>query len=105
MNTIHITRGASLAGAAALFYGAAVLGMAAAKADDITSHWTPDGRQAVYLSDVAGLVDQLPVCAVEDCSDQPGQTGMWLDRDTGDWYMEIGEAVTLLIDDDTAGVR
>ena len=32
-----------------------------------------------------------PVCAVEDCSDQPGQVGVWLDRDTGNWWLSLGE--------------
>jgi hypothetical protein len=98
---VSIARGSAAAGVAVFFTGAAVLGMQAARADDITSHWTPDGRQAVFLSDIDGLIDQLPVCAEEDCSDQPGQSGMWLDRDTGDWYLELGEAVTLLVYDDT----
>jgi len=56
----------------------------------------------VYLSDIDGLLDSLPVCVEEDCSDQVGQTGMWLDRDTGDWYLELGESSTFVVDDDTA---
>jgi hypothetical protein len=78
--------------------------MAAGHADsyDLDAHWTPDGRQAVYLSDIDGLIDSLPVCAEEDCSDQIGQTGMWLDKDTGDWYLELGSADrTYVVDDDT----
>lgn len=42
-----------------------------------------------------------PVCAEEDCSDQPGQVGLWEDKDTGNWYLELGEEVTFLINDDT----
>lgn len=41
------------------------------------------------------------VCAVEDCSDQGG-TGLWLDTDTGNWYLEIGDKTWLVVDD-TAG--
>lgn len=106
MINVHVARAATLGGVAAVMYGAAVLGMAAARADDsIASHWTPDGRLAVYLSDIDGWLDVLPVCVEEDCSDQLGQVGMWLDSDTGNWYLELGESVTLLVDDDTAGVR
>lgn len=105
MINVHVARAATLSGVAAVMYGAAVLGMAAARADDsIASHWTPDGRLAVYLSDIDGLVDVLPVCVEEDCSDQPGQVGMWLDS-TGNWYLELGESVTLLVDDDTTAAR
>lgn len=104
MNT-HVARGASLLGVAAVMCGAAALGTAAARADSVDAHWTPDGRTAVYLSDVAGVLDVLPVCAVEDCSDQPGQIGVWTDPDTGDAYIEFGESVTLLVDDDTAAAR
>lgn len=43
-----------------------------------------------------------PVCHVEDCSDQPGQVGMWLNTDTGDWYLSQGETSVRVIDD-TAG--
>ena len=45
---------------------------------------------------------QYPVCFEEDCSDQPGQVGMWEDTDTGNWYLELGESVTYLVVDDTA---
>lgn len=40
-----------------------------------------------------------PVCAVEDCSDQPGQVGLWLDSDTGDWWLSTGETSVLVVDD------
>lgn len=32
-----------------------------------------------------------PVCAVEDCSDQPGQVGVWFDPDTGNAWLSVGE--------------
>lgn len=57
----------------------------------------------INLTDVPD-VDSLPVCAQEDCSDQQGQIGMWLDTDTGDWYLERGEDYTRRIVDDTVTV-
>ena len=54
----------------------------------------------VNLSDVP-WIDSLPTCAVEDCSDQPGQVGLWTSRE-GNAYIEIGEGVTVLVIDDTA---
>jgi hypothetical protein len=42
-----------------------------------------------YTATVDGV--DYPICAVEDCSDQPGQVGLWLDKDTGNWYLELGE--------------
>ena len=57
----------------------------------------------VNLSDIADI-DTLPVCRVEDCSDQIGQVGLWLDKDTGNWYLERGETQTYLIIDDTTEV-
>ncbi|AEL17874.1 hypothetical protein TRIXIE_86 [Mycobacterium phage Trixie] len=32
----------------------------------------------------------FPVCAEEDCSDQPGQIGVWRDRDGTAW-LSLGE--------------
>ena len=32
-----------------------------------------------------------PLCAEEDCSDQPGQVGVWIDPDTGNHWLSIGE--------------
>ncbi|QXO13363.1 hypothetical protein SEA_TROOPER_86 [Mycobacterium phage Trooper] len=32
-----------------------------------------------------------PVCSEEDCSDQPGQIGIWIDPDTGNQWLSIGE--------------
>ncbi|AMS01075.1 hypothetical protein SEA_ARCHERNM_81 [Mycobacterium phage ArcherNM] len=33
----------------------------------------------------------FPVCAEEDCSDQPNQIGVWIDHDTGNQWLSIGE--------------
>lgn len=40
-----------------------------------------------------------PVCAEEDCSDQPGQVGLWEDKDTGNWWLSLGETSYLVVDD------
>ncbi|QFG11602.1 hypothetical protein PBI_BOGOSYJAY_89 [Mycobacterium phage BogosyJay] len=32
-----------------------------------------------------------PVCALEDCSDQPNQIGVWRDSDTGRDFLILGE--------------
>lgn len=42
---------------------------------------------------------EYPVCAEEDCSDQPGQVGLWLDEDTGNWWLSKGETSHLVADD------
>ena len=31
-----------------------------------------------------------PICVEEDCSDQPNQVGLWLDTDTGNWWLCLG---------------
>lgn len=54
----------------------------------------------IDLSDIPDA-GTLPVCMQEDCSDQVGQTGMWLDDDTGNWYLERGEDYTRLVVDQT----
>lgn len=58
--------------------------------------------QAVPTIDLTEIpdIDTLPVCAEEDCSDQPGQTGLWQSTE-GDWYLERGETKTWLIIDNT----
>ncbi len=33
-----------------------------------------------------------PICAVEDCSDQPEQIGVWRSKRTGREFLIIGEA-------------
>ena len=35
-----------------------------------------------------------PVCMVEDCSDQPGQIGVWTSKNDGRSYLIIGEDQT-----------
>ena len=52
------------------------------------------------LSTVDGT--DYPVCAFEDCSDQPGQVGLWEDKDTGNWWLSLGDESYLVIDDTTA---
>lgn len=44
-------------------------------------------------------INQLPVCELEDCSDQPGQVGLWTSNE-GIAYIEIGEDVTVRVVDD-----
>lgn len=56
--------------------------------------------QPIHLTDIQDP-DALPTCVQEDCSDQPGQIGMWLDKDTGDWYYSAGEGSSFRIVDDT----
>ena len=53
----------------------------------------------VNLTDVP-WIDSLPVCHVEDCSDQPGQVGVWTNRE-GNTYIELGEGITVLVIDNT----
>ncbi|AMW64343.1 hypothetical protein SEA_CHIPMUNK_87 [Mycobacterium phage ChipMunk] len=45
-----------------------------------------------------------PVCFEEDCSDQPGQIGLWEDKDTGNWWLSLGERSYLVIDDTTIDI-
>lgn len=54
--------------------GAAIAGAAIGQADTVT-------------------VDSVdyPVCSLEDCSDQPGQIGVWTDPDTGGRWLSLGE--------------
>jgi hypothetical protein len=54
---------------------------------------------AVTLSELNGRFDSLPVCTVEDCSDQPLQVGWWLDSDTGNWFVSLGDYSVLVVDD------
>lgn len=66
-----------------------------------TAHAAPavPAVPTVNLSDIP-WIDELPTCHEEDCSDQPGQIGVWTNR-AGNAYLEIGENVTVLIVDDT----
>lgn len=78
----------------------------AAVAAAITAMWLADTEASaaptVNLTELQ-TVDSVdyPVCSVEDCSDQPGQVGLWLDKDTGNWWLSLGET-SYLVADDTA---
>lgn len=72
-----------------------------------TRDWyvTPDGnayRDVVLVSEFPGI-DELPVCALEDCSDVPSalQPALWSDRDTGNAYLMWTDGPTFLVIDDT----
>lgn len=54
------------------------------------------GPATIDLADF-GNIAAIPTCVEEDCSDQPGQIGLWLDRDTGNWYFSTGETSALVI--------
>jgi hypothetical protein len=71
-----------------------------------TAQWEPMECPAgeIALSEIHN-VDMFPVCELEDCSDQPGQVGMWLDRDTGNWRLSLGESSLLVVDDSVAPMR
>ena len=68
----------------------------------VTALWMFGGTMAFGLAphahahpghDITVTVDGVdyPVCAVEDCSDQPGQVGVWNDPDTGRGWLSVGE--------------
>jgi len=57
------------------------------------------GASEVMLTQLTVDGVDYPVCAQEDCSDQPGQVGLWLDTDTGNWWLSRGETSVLVIDD------
>lgn len=59
-----------------------------------------DYPQILHMDDIQGY-DSLPVCTVEDCSDQVGQVGLWEDKDTGNWYYSAGECASYLVIDET----
>ena len=93
-----------LAAAIGVFVGLAVgmpLGAAISHADTDTPHLgsgAQPGPATIALSEF-GNIDAIPTCSVEDCSDQPGQIGLWLDRDTGNWWFSTGETSALVVDD------
>lgn len=83
----------------------------AAWAGQAIAHAEPQGMiDTITVTEIDSMMNglgldydyQLPVCVQEDCSDQVGQTGLWLDQDTGDWYLELGEDFTRKVIDDTA---
>ena len=61
------------------------------------AHADPEIVNTIDIADIPNI-DALPTCAEEDCSDQPGQIGLWLDRDTGNWWLSVGESSALIID-------
>lgn len=75
-------------------------------ADTVTLHsfWVDpaagEGYRDVVLVSESNL-DAYPQCIEEDCSDQPGQVGVWVSNE-GDSYLELGESATYLVIDDTA---
>ena len=108
MNRASLILTASVAAAeiaGVTLYGLASIAPAHAEPGTTTCYndaWTGP-KPCVELSQIEDI-DTLPVCRVEDCSDQIGQVGLWLDRDTGNWYLERGETQTYLIIDDTTEV-
>jgi hypothetical protein len=77
MNTIHIQRAVSALGITAALGASAWMGVAIGHADPSRTV-TVDGTD-------------YPVCAQEDCSDVPGQLGVWFDPDTGNAWLSLGE--------------
>ncbi|QHB37371.1 hypothetical protein I5G58_gp069 [Mycobacterium phage BirdsNest] len=78
-----------------------------AHADETETHigsGAAPGPATINLTDF-GNIDAIPTCVEEDCSDQPGQIGLWLDRDTGNWWFSTGESSALVIDNTGEGVR
>lgn len=70
-----------------------------AVADELNVQWCEGFTlPCVYRSDAPWIVT-LPACAAEDCSDQPGQVGVWTSRE-GIAYIEFGEGVTIQVVDD-----
>jgi hypothetical protein len=72
---------------------------ATAYADEGASPTFSEPVSTVILSELNGRFDSLPVCALEDCSDQPLQVGWWLDSDTGNWFVSLGDYSVLVVDD------
>lgn len=62
---------------------------------------SPQAR-AIPAPSVTMTVDGIdyPVCAEEDCSDQPGQIGVWYSKHDQRWLLELGEGQTYVVDSD-----
>jgi hypothetical protein len=58
----------------------------------VPAHAEPHG------SDVTVDDRDYPVCDEEDCSDQPGQVGVWYDPDTGEAWLSTGPDYSLHVD-------
>ncbi|QFG08664.1 hypothetical protein PBI_VANISOA_85 [Mycobacterium phage Vanisoa] len=69
--------------------GGAALG-AMALADPEASASPPSQTVTVDGSD-------FPVCEFEDCSDQPGQIGVWINAE-GQHWLSLGEDLSILIE-------
>jgi hypothetical protein len=50
----------------------------------------PHGTARPSVTTTVDGVD-YPVCVVEDCSDQPGQIGVWIDPTDGGRWLSVGE--------------
>lgn len=61
-----------------------------------------DSVDSVALSDIADI-NALPMCELEDCSDVATVTdsspGLWVDGDTGDWYLTFSDRSLVIVDD------
>lgn len=88
-----------------LLLGTLAVGMliAAALLADPNADAHPDGHDAgpavetsyTELLTVDGV--DYPVCRVEDCSDQPGQVGVWTSPDDGRRWLSLGEGSSVPI--------
>lgn len=73
---------------ASVVFGAGFAGMLAVGPPE--AHAEPSRTMTVDGTD-------YPVCSVEDCSDQPNQTGVWYSEYLGQWLLELGEGVTHIV--------
>lgn len=77
---------------------ATAIGIAACNAPEASAAPSvPTAPPTINITDIPNI-DSLPVCQVEDCSDQPGQVGVWYSKSTGNWYLERGESTWLIVD-------
>lgn len=69
---------------------AAVVAMAACE-PEADAHPGPDHDHPhiVHTTTVDGV--DYPICELEDCSDQPGQIGVWISPDDGERWLSVGE--------------
>lgn len=67
---------------------AALVGMAACD-PEADAHPGTAGHSHEHTITVDGVA--YPVCAEEDCSDQPGQIGVWISPDDGERWLSVGE--------------
>lgn len=50
-----------------------------------------DAETSTVSVEFDGSTYEVPVCHVEDCSDQLGQVGVWFDPDSGVGWLSVGE--------------